>query len=369
MMIEKKKGGPVIKKKKSIQHVLLLFLAFSLVFPLFGSEEPSQTLKIGKLTAAPGEIKSGFLDVPERKGIRTKIPVTLINGIKAGKTLALVAGIHGYEYPPILALQRLKSMIAPEDLHGTLLLVHVANLPSFQKRTIYYNPYDWKNLNRVFPGDPEGTLAERIAFILTEEIVKKCDFLIDLHCGDGNEALIPYTYWMITGNKDLDQKSKDLALAFGIDKIIIDKTRTKDLTQSKYLGNTAVLLSKPAITIESGYLGRSDEPDIIRVVDGILNVMKYLDMTEGEPDFVKKPVWIDDYEVVYSKTTGLFFPLKEMGESVKKGDTVGYTTDYFGNKTDELSAPFDGIVLYIINTPPANKGEPLFEIGHMKGSE
>ncbi|MBD3413893.1 MAG: hypothetical protein GF421_05625 [Candidatus Aminicenantes bacterium] len=356
-------------KMKSIQRFLFLFLVFGLVFPLFGSEEQTRTIEIGDLAAAPGEVRSGFLKVPEQDGIQTKIPVTLINGEKEGKTLALVAGIHGYEYPPILALQRLKSMMAPEDLHGTLLLVHVANLPSFQRRTIYYNPYDWKNLNRVFPGDPEGTPAERIAHVLTQEIVKKCDCLIDLHCGDGNEALIPYTYWMITGNSALDQKSKDLALAFGIDKIIIDKTRTRDLSQSKYLGNTAVLLSKPAITIESGYLGRTDEEDIVRVVDGITSVMKHLNMIQGKPDFVTKPVWIDQYEVVYSQTTGLFFPLKKMGEAVQKGETVGYTTDYFGNKTAELKAPFEGIVLYIINTPPANKGEPLFEIGHIKKSD
>jgi len=353
-------------KTKTVNRLLISSMILYLVFPLFSSEEQSTVLKIGEITAAPGEMKSGFLLVPEVNKIKTKIPVTLINGKKQGKILALVAGVHGYEYPPILALQRLKSMISPEDLEGALILVHIANLPSFQKRTIYYNPYDWKNLNRVFPGDPKGTLAERIAFVLTEEVVKQCDYLIDMHCGDGNEALIPYTYWMITGNKTLDQRSKELALAFGIDKIIIDKTRTKNLSQSKYLGNTAVLLSKPAITIESGYLGKADEESIVRVINGTKNVMRHLEMTKGKPSFVVEPVWIDDYQVIYSETTGLFYPLKKMGQKVEKGETVGYTTDYFGNKTSELTAPFQGIVLYIINTPPANKGEPLFEIGHIK---
>jgi len=353
-------------KTTSIRSLMFLVLVLCLLFPLFGSDEPSTTLKIGEITAAPGEVASGFLMVPEKNNVKIKIPVTLINGKNQGKILAMVAGIHGYEYPPILALQRLKPMISPDDLEGALILVHVANPPAFQRRIIYYNPYDWKNLNRVFPGDPNGTAAERTAFILTEQVVKKCDFLIDMHCGDGNEALIPYTYWMITGNETLDQQSKELALAFGIDKIIMDKTRTKDLSESKYLGNTAVLLSKPAITIESGYLGRTDEEDIIRVVNGAMNVMKLLNMIKGSPDMVQNPVWIDKYQVIYSEKTGLFYPLKKMGQEVKKGESVGYITDYFGNRTSELTAPFNGIVLYIINTPPANKGEPLFEIGHLK---
>ncbi len=356
-------------KTLSINRLLLLGMVLYLAFPLLGSDEQNKALKIGDITAAPGEVTSGFLIVPEKDNLEIKIPVTLINGKKPGKTLALVAGVHGYEYPPILALQRLKTMISPEDLEGALILVHIANLPSFQKRTIYYNPYDWKNLNRVFPGDPQGTLSEKIAYILTEEVVKQCDCLIDMHCGDGNEALIPYTYWMIAGENPLDQESKNLALAFGIEKIIIDKTRTKDLSESKYLGNTAVLLSKPAITIESGYLGKTDEDSIVRVIKGTLSVMKHLNMIKGSPDFVKNPVWIDHYQVVYSETTGLFYPLKKMGQKVNKGEIIGYTTDYFGNKTEELSAPFEGIVLYIINTPPANKGEPLFEIGHIKEEE
>jgi predicted deacylase len=110
---------------------------------------------VGPLKAHPGQSASGYLEVPVREGIGTSIPVTVIRGAEEGPTLALIAGVHGYEYPPILALYRLKDIVDPQKLAGTLILVHIANLPSFQKRTVYYNPYDWKNLNRVFPGDPE----------------------------------------------------------------------------------------------------------------------------------------------------------------------------------------------------------------------
>ncbi|HEB34287.1 MAG TPA: hypothetical protein ENI18_00365 [Candidatus Aminicenantes bacterium] len=249
---------------------------------------------------------------------------------------------------------------------GTLIFVHIANLPAFQRRIIYYNPHDWKNLNRVFPGDPQGTISQRIAHVLTEEVIMKCDFLVDLHCGDGNEALIPYCYWMQSGDKKADEMTRKMVLAFGIKHIIIDKSRTKDKAHSKYLANTAILHSKPAITTESGYLGTTDEESVIRNIKGILSVMKLFKMIEGKPEFVSDPVWIDHYEVLFSNSEGLFYPLTKMGYYVTKGEKVGYVTDYFGNVKEELRAPFSGIILYIVYTPPVSKGEPLYEVGRVK---
>jgi len=326
-----------------------------------GAEE----LRIGSLRASPGQIVSGLIEVAHPGG-GASIPVTLICGAKPGKVLGLVAGVHGYEYPPILALGRIRAMIDPARLSGSLVLVHVANLPAFQKRLIYYGPSDWKNLNRVFPGDARGSLSERIARVLTDEVIGRCDALIDLHCGDGNESLIPYSYWMISGDPKLDAASKQLALAFGIEHIIIDETRSKDPARSLYFGNTAVLRGKPAVTTEAGYLGRTDEEDIARNVKGILSVMKLYKIMEGTPDMVQSPVWIDKYEVVSSGRSGMFLPLVERGYYVRAGQRVGLLTDYFGNVLEEVRAPFTGIVLYIIGTPPANQGEPLFEVGRVK---
>jgi len=340
-------------------------LIFGLSFFSFALEK-NDFIQIGDLKVGPGELKSGYLRLPEKDGISAAIPLSIINGSKKGKILALTAGVHGYEYPPILALYRLKKIVDPQSLQGTLILVHVANLHAFQKRIVYYNPYDWKNLNRVFPGNPEGTITQRLAYLLTEEVIKKCDCLIDLHCGDANEALIPYAYWMLSGDEKTNEASRKMALAFGIKHIIIDESRSKDLSDSKYLGNTALLLSKPAITTESGYLGKTDEESVSRNVNGILNVMRHLGMIEGEPEFVSNPVWIDRYEVIYSKHDGLFFPLTQMGYYVQEGEKVGYVTDYLGEVKEEVRAPFSGIILYIINTPPANNGEPLFEVGRIK---
>jgi predicted deacylase len=344
----------------------LLMLSLLLGPSAYPGEETKGAFMIGDLQVKPGEIGSGFLAVPEKDGVGTKIPITVIHGLKKGKVLALVAGLHPFEYPPILALYRLKAAIDPKALTGTVLMVHIANLPGFQRRTIYYVPADWKNLNRVFPGNINGTLSQRIAAVINEQVVKRCDALLDMHCGDGNEALIPYTYWMVSGNKAFDESTRQLALAFGLAHIIIDETRGKDLADSKYLGNTAILQGKPAITTESGYLGRTDEESVARNVKGVLSVMRFYGMVAGAPEPVADPVWIDKYEVVTSKWDGLFEPRLEMGYYVRAGQVVGTVTDYLGNLKEEVKAPFTGILLYIIHTPPCNNGEPLFEVGRVR---
>jgi predicted deacylase len=353
-------GGKEERMRRWIASILFVWLALGCGIA------PGQDFVVGNLRTPRGETRSGLLPVPDKEGVGTSIPMTVIHGAKKGKVLALVAGVHGAEYPPVLATYRLKSLIDPKALAGTVLLVHIANLPSYQRRTIYFNPFDWKNLNRVFPGDPNGTLSQRIAHVLTTEIVDRCDALVDMHCGDANEALIPYSYWMVSGREAMDQQTKDLTLAFGLRHNIIDTEKPKDARESKYLSTTAVLRGKPAVTTEAGYLGRSDEADIARNVDGALSVLRFYKMIPGRPAPAADPVWIDKYEVVNSNTDGVFTPKAAMGDAVAEGQVVGIVADYLGTVREELKAPFAGILLYIIGTPPTNKGEPLFEVGRIK---
>src|SRR5579884_3738584 len=133
-------------------------------------------------------IQSGFIEIPAAGDAATRIPVTTIEGA-SGPVLALVAGNHGYEYPPILALQGLRAELSEADIRGTVIMVHVANMPSFLGRTVYFSPVDGKNLNRCYPGGASGTVSERIAHAITREVIAEADCLLDLHCGDGNESL------------------------------------------------------------------------------------------------------------------------------------------------------------------------------------
>ncbi len=342
-------------------------IAFLVAFySLAGAVRGGDDFRLGPIVVAPGEARSGSLDVTGPQGAKTFIPVSVLHGLRPGRTLALVAGTHGAEYPPILALQRIRETLDPKTLSGTVIFVHVSNLPSFQRRTIYYSPVDGQNLNRVYPGDPSGTLSQRIAFVMTEQIVKRCDVLLDMHCGDANEDLMPYTYWMISGKAALDEESKTLALAFGLPHIIIDTTREKDPARSKYLGNTAMLMGKPAITTEAGSLGRTDEESVAANVRGVWSVLRRLGMVAGQAVPVRDPVWIDKYEVVPSDRDGLFTSLVRSGDRVQAGQVVGILRDYWGTAPSKVRAPFAGLILYVLGTPPANSGEPLFEVGRVQ---
>jgi len=201
--------------------------------------------------------------VPARAGDDgTTLPISVIHGAGPGPVLALTAGVHGQEYTPVLALQRLLKTVDPKALTGTLILVHVSNMPSYLARTIYCSPADAKNLNRVFPGRADGTLSERIADVITREVIDRAAHVVDVHCGDGNESLRPYSYWITSGPPGVADAGKQMALAFGLDHIVVDRERPLDPKASIYLSNTAITRGKPALTIESGGMARTDEASI-----------------------------------------------------------------------------------------------------------
>jgi predicted deacylase len=253
----------------------------------------------------------------------------------------------------------LRQTLDPQQINGTVIMVHVANMPSFLKRTIYYSPVDGKNLNRMYPGKQDGTSSQRIAYVITKEIIEKSDYLLDLHCGDGNESLRPYSYWMTTDNAEVDEKSKQLALAFGLDHIVIDNSLPRNPAESVYTSNTAATRGKPAITTESGALGQTDEDAVQRTVRGVMNVMKHLKMYPGEAEMIANPIWLEGGQVLRSDANGIFYPLVERGHTVAEGTLLGYVTDFFGKKLFDVKAPFGGEVLYVLGTPPVSKGEPL----------
>jgi predicted deacylase len=273
--------------------------------------------------------------------------------------LVLVAGIHGMEYVPIVALQRLRDAIDPAALRGTVIMVHVANMPSFLGRTIYYSPVDGQNLNRVFPGKADGNLSERIADVLTREVVARATHLVDLHGGDGNESLRPYAYWITTGDPAVAAASRALALAFGLDHIVVDDERPKDPSASMYLSDTAITRGIPAITTEVGCLAQSDAASVALVERGVAGVMRALEMRDDGPAPATSPIWLTRNVVLRASVTGLFYAAVERGAVVAAGAAIGRITDFHGRTIEDVSAPFAGEVMYVVGTPPVNKGEPV----------
>jgi uncharacterized protein len=331
---------------------------------LLATAQQQAPLTIGSAFARPGQTGSGFIDVPAGVDAATRIPTSILRGAQPGPTLALIAGTHGSEVAPIVALQRVRAMIDPAGLRGTVLIVHVANLPSFLGRTIYYSPIDGKNLNRVYPGKPDGTVSERIAYAITTQIIERADYLVDIHAGDGNESLRPYTYWSpLRLNARADSIARDMALAWGSDHIVVDTVRPRNPQASVYTQNTAHIRGKPALTTEAGYLGIAAEDMVQRNVDGVFRLLRYFRMLPGDVELVRQPLFFERTEVLRSPATGVWHPKVERGQSVQKGALIGVLTDYFGATQAEIRAPFGGIVLYVVGTPAMSQGEPMGMIG------
>jgi len=347
----------------------LFAIAIACALAPFGSTAHAQEFTIDRVTAKPGTLASGELVIAAAAGDSgTTVPFSIVHGTKPGPVLALIAGVHGQEYTPVLALQRLRTAIDPAALSGTVVMVHVANMPSYTGRTIYYSPVDRKNLNRVFPGRPDGTLSERIADRITREVIDRATHVVDLHSGDGNESLRPYLYWITSGPPDVAEMGRKMALASGFDHIVIDRDRPTDPARSIYLSNTAVLRGKPALTVESGFLAVADEASIVRLERAVAGWLKLLGMRATGPDPAEHVIWIDRSQVITSKYTGIWYPLVERGHTVALGTVIGRVTDFFGKALQEIRAPFAGEVLYVVGTPAMNEGEPVAFIGAASGS-
>lgn len=324
------------------------------------------SFSVDSIGARAGESVTGYLQIEPLNDEGTRIPVSVIRGENTGPVLVLLAGVHGYEYPGITALQRLRKSVRARDLSGTLILVHIANPPSFYGRTIYTSPADGKNLNRVFPGKRDGTLSERIAHSITRHVIDQADFLVDLHAGDGNEALRPYVYMPVTGNPELDTASRGMALAFGLDHIVIDEAPLLPKDASLYTDQTALVRGIPAITTETGQLGSNDEYWVGLAERGIANLMRHLGMIEGKAEVNEGVVWLTGYEVIKSPATGIFHASVRDGYAIAKNGLLGHLVDAFGDKITDVRAPFAGVVNYVVGTPPVSEGEPVAMISRIK---
>jgi predicted deacylase len=321
---------------------------------------------LGTVTARPGERVSGWLEVPAGVDDGVRLPITVFRGRRAGPTVAMVAGIHGAEYAPIVALQRLRSRLDATTMFGTVVMVHLANPVGFLARSVYVNPTDRKNLNRVFPGNPAGTQTERIARTLTSEIVGRADYLFDLHAGDANEALRHYTVvYGDAGDSTQVARAMGMAHAFGIDYIVIHRGMTRDTAATTYLSATGAARRVATLAVESGEGGRVDEEAVARIERGLLSVLAHVGVIPGQAARVEHPVYIGDAVTVRSPATGMFYPMVEAGQLVRTGTLLGRITNFFGESLAEVRSPIDGVLRYMVAAPPISEGETLASVGRV----
>jgi predicted deacylase len=348
---------------RALKVVVLFLSASSVALP---AQDTHPTFTVGTATARRGQTAVGVLKVPAGVDPGYDMPVAVIHGARPGPVLAVVSGAHGSEYGSIVAVEQLITGVNAADVSGTLILLPIVNVPSFEQIVPHVNPVDGKNMNRFYPGNPDGTQTERASYVITKAVVEPCDHLIDLHGGDLDENLRPYTYWTVTGNGKQDAQSRAMAEAFGLRHIVISTDRPKDPNASRYLENTASTRGKPSITGEAGRSGPVDRSDVAVLVRGVRNVMAHLKMTAQSAAPVSRPIWIERLVTVSAEHNGMFHPSVDRDAEVTSGMKLGMVTDYLNRPLQEVSAPEAGVILFVRAVPSLKKGDTIASIGVLK---
>jgi len=273
----------------------------------------------------------------------------VVKGAQGGPTLLVTAGVHGAEYASIEAANRL-AQIDPQIVSGTLVILPVVNQPSFAARSIYINPLDGKNLNRVFPGRENGTFAEQLAFWLTHAFIAHADIYIDLHGGDLNEALTPFVIYA-----QGDKRAERLAHIFGLQHVI-----ASSIAGSTYSAGHA--LNVPSILAEAGGQGQFSEPDVSSLVTGVRRVMQSQGMLTGKPDPIET-ITYQEFFWLRSHHAGFWYLETAVGDTVTPGRRVGVIKNFNGDIVQEAVSPVEGKVLFAVASLAINDGDPLVGIG------
>jgi len=339
------------------------FFAIAILLVPFCAFAQRSTFTVGTATATPGQKVDGYIEVPAGVDAGTNIPVVVVNGTKPGPVLALVTGAHGTEYVSIIAVEKLIRELDPAQVSGTVILLPLVNIASFEQKVPHVNPVDHKSMNRYYPGKIDGTQTDRVLYWITKDVVDHCDYLIDYHGGDLDENLRPYAYWGAVGKEEQDRVSKDMVLAFGLDHIIIWNDRPSNPADSRYLDNTSSLKGKPSIVVEAGHAGTVETDDVALLVNGTLSTMRYLKMIPGEPQLIEHPVWLEKTVEVVSEGPGIWYPKVQRGTYVQEGMKLGTVTDYFGKVILEPAAPASGVILHVNAVPSLSKGVNIADIG------
>lgn len=300
----------------------------------------------------------------------TYLPVTIIKGKEKGPVFTIVAGIHGYEYPPIIAVQELLKEINPDNIKGSLVIIPIANVEAFQKRTPFINPLDGKNLNNTFPGLQNGSPTGQIAYLITKEVISNSDIFLDIHGGDANEDLLPFIcFYNREDNLEKTKLALKLSEASGMKNIVSYPYHLKPSDASKYAFKEATQQGITALSIEAGKLGTVQNESVHLIKSSVYNMLKFSGNYDGkipETNVVKTQTFFNDQNYVRVPENGIFYSALKSGDVVETNQILGYITDEFGNKKQDIVSEVSGTILYKIGTPPVNKGETLFCIGYTK---
>lgn len=288
---------------------------------------------------------------------RTKIEVPIIieRGKKDGPTLLITGGIHGNEINGIEIVRQLVAKKYNKPQRGMVICIPVVNVFGFlnQKRQFP----DGRDLNRVFPGSPRGSLASRFAYHIVKEIVPLADYCIDYHTG--GDSRFNASQIRIGGE---DSESLSLAKVFNPPFIIRSARKEKSFRETLHKMKKKVLL------FEGGKSLHIDKKVTHTGVTGALRIMHHLDIRNFKDEIgefhpeIAEPIVLHNTQWLRAKYSGIFHPFVELGKKVKKGDVLGSITGPFGYFERRIKSPLSGYLICLNEAPIVNQGDAIFHI-------
>ena len=314
--------------------------------------------EIGGQTVEPGTRR--LVDLPVSK-LSTHTPVTLpvhvLHGLRPGPAIFISAAIHGDELNGVEIIRRVLKLLQPGAISGTLLAIPVVNAFGFIGRSRYLP--DRRDLNRSFPGSAGGSLAARLAHLFMIEVVRRCQFGVDLHTAAVHRVNLP----QIRAQTQARPRTRELAEAFGAGVVIESPERQGSLRKA------AREMGVDVLVYEGGEGLRFDEFAIAAGVDGIARVMLKAGMLElpesvepATPGTVRPPVFANASKWIRAPDGGVFRTVKRIGQAIGEGETIGVVANPYDDTETPIRSPRRGIIVSSTTLPIVNMGDALFQI-------
>lgn len=327
------------------------------MFLVRAEKSAEQSFQLGDVTVRRGEKYQGDISFANGDIV---LPGTIICGKLPGKTMLITGGVHSGEYVGIQACVELGAELQPEKTVGTIVILKVLNRPAFENRAGSLGLSDGKNLNRVFPGNPNGTEMERLAWAITKEVYPKVDYYIDLHSGDDFEALTPYVYYAGKAAQEVTEVSRKMAEQVDVPYMV------RSMVSSGGAYNYAASKGIASILLERGGMGAWTSEEVNSDKRDVRNILSSLDMYQIRRD-VRNYVPMEVTDVCYQAASedGLWYPAAKPGDMVAEGALLGTIRDYNGKLRETCRAEYTGVVLYQTGSLQVTEGGPVVAYGRI----
>jgi len=299
----------------------------------------------------PGEVANLALPLPEQYSCSPQyMPIKVIHGEKAGPCLVLYSVLKGTELNGLEIVNRIVETMLPSKIAGTIIAIPVMNIYGLTHYPSVLTA--GKDLSTCFPGYEEGTYGERVAYLVTQEILKKANYCIELQTGDLNHNILPQVYCNFRNSH-----AKSLAKVFRSPVIT-----NLDLSGSS-LWKTAEKMEIPLLIYQAGEAMRFDENAIELGVNGVKNVMRAIDMLKKEPIQEVKPIFSKEEGWITAHKSGVLHTSVMLGQTIEKNSIIGTIKDPFGpDILEPVKSSQKGIVVGVNTAPLIYEGLEIFKI-------